>query len=259
MYTHPHAQMYPNQTIGPSSQKNPGLLRGEASCSASSCSPPSRGGLSCGGCGPAHDKIGLAWSQFLAISIGMYGENHDEPWDFGVPFFFPRTSASWCCSYPGCIANATFSTGLWQTWGTSTWFSLGKRSEAGVWCPLCKAKQGSKSPVKELEEKLSKALGRKIKKGDMVWTYQAQLSLLALSCMYRILESALLHVGLCCLLLRLHRARLQWSCHVWAISHHPWWEDASPSMLPTLVSAKGPICKRVQSFWVGKILAPAGS
>lgn len=43
------------------------------------------------------------------------------------------------------------------------------------------AKQGSKSPVKELEEKLSKALGRKIKKGDMVWTYQASVELPCLS------------------------------------------------------------------------------
>ena len=89
--------------------------------------------------------------------------NHEIWWDFGVTKnldgailllrFFP---ASWCCSFSGWIEKAT----------------CGKRC-------TCKAKRGSKSPVKELEEKLSKALGRKIKKGDMVWTYQAQLSLLA--------------------------------------------------------------------------------
>eukprot|EP00438_Fugacium_kawagutii_P025845 Skav200523 [mRNA] locus=scaffold450:599689:602485:- [translate_table: standard] len=39
----------------------------------------------------------------------------------------------------------------------------------------CQAEaKGSKSPVKELEEKVSKVLGRKLKKGDLVWTYQAQ-------------------------------------------------------------------------------------
>lgn len=34
--------------------------------------------------------------------------------------------------------------------------------------------KGSKSPVKELEEKVAKVLGRKLKKGDLVWKYQAQ-------------------------------------------------------------------------------------
>ncbi len=56
-------------------------------------------------------------------------------------------------------------------------FELEKSTASPSFTSLCftKAKKGPKNPVKELEEKLSKVLGRKPRKSDMVWSYQAHL------------------------------------------------------------------------------------
>ena len=267
-------------------RRTPGLLRGETSCSASSCSPPSRGGPSCGVWPrPWRNRAGLKpisgnfnWDLWGKIwwNMGKYG--NFKPIIYGnlwgkygkimmshelivlfrlygklVLLFWLRWESDLVQVFEARVLGLFSQNSLRPVFFSNR----GKDSSAVfsvvVRCALCKAKQGSKSPVKELEEKLSKALGRKIKKGDMLWTYQAQLSLLAFSC----IESwnpALLPAGLCRLLLRLHPARLQWSCHVWAISHHPWWEDVSPLMLQTVMSAWGPICKRGSIVLSGKDL-----
>ena len=65
-----------------------------------------------------------------------------------------------------------------QTWHfLQSIFELEKSTASPSFTSLCltKAKKGPKNPVKELEEKLSKVLGRKPRKSDMVWSYQAHL------------------------------------------------------------------------------------